>query len=344
MSIGFIVLLYVIILTLIVTRTSNSFINQHHRQLNSGGQRAKQKWSNVVFYTMFLFGLLTFEILLTNKLDFEMSSSNLIQHIQNFINLQQSNQLQQQLQQQQNQNSQYPVSSMSNHHLSNFYIQNFSPYHPTSNASSESSLSYFLVSIPLYVSYLSLILLSFNSHTGNVWWFGLRRDFCGLFLHACPFLKTYGNIEFKSSNSSKHNLGGSSQPRALNTHQSNETSLVTFAHVTNVNNNGLGSNSTNNYVSLSLLDTSALANNLEDECAFGADGDNQSVPRISPSSSSQSRKQIRCLNKKGNRRISKRIFNAKHQTVLVRNEQILAQKQKRSSRNFAEIMQLDLPD
>ena len=43
------------------------------------------------------------------------------------------------------------------------------------------------------------MLLSFNSHSGNLWWFGMRRDFCELFLIICPAFKIYGNVQLKFS-------------------------------------------------------------------------------------------------------------------------------------------------
>lgn len=58
--------------------------------------------------------------------------------------------------------------------------------------------SFIFVCIPLFLAYLVLICLSFNSRFGNIWWFGLRtRNYCELCLVLCPILQVYGNINMK---------------------------------------------------------------------------------------------------------------------------------------------------
>ena len=100
------------------------------------------------------------------------------------------------------------------------------------------TLSYFLVTIPLYVSYLSLIFLSFGNHSGNIWWFGMRRDFCELFLLFCPMFQIYGNIQVKlssafkaaSSHDSAENISNEFRPAAAaNQANTNASALVSPA-------------------------------------------------------------------------------------------------------------------
>lgn len=56
--------------------------------------------------------------------------------------------------------------------------------------------SYFITSVPLFITLLILIRLSFGSRPGSLWWFGMRSDFCTFLLKICPCLKEYGNISF----------------------------------------------------------------------------------------------------------------------------------------------------
>lgn len=53
--------------------------------------------------------------------------------------------------------------------------------------------------IPLELSLVSLIVTSFYQKGGNQWWFGMRKDFCEFILDAIPFLREYGNISYKFS-------------------------------------------------------------------------------------------------------------------------------------------------
>ncbi|XP_018329122.1 transmembrane protein 185B [Agrilus planipennis] len=59
-------------------------------------------------------------------------------------------------------------------------------------------ISHTSVAIPLMVSFVTLILMSFNSKGGNKWWFGMRKDFCSFILSVCPLLQEYGNIAYHS--------------------------------------------------------------------------------------------------------------------------------------------------
>lgn len=59
------------------------------------------------------------------------------------------------------------------------------------------SLPYIAVVLPLLISLLTLILMSFGAKGGNHWWFGIRKDFCPWLLGVCPLLQEYGNISYK---------------------------------------------------------------------------------------------------------------------------------------------------
>ncbi len=176
MCIAFIILLYIIILTMIMTRNT-SHLMQHH---TSQAYRANQKCYNAFFYSIFIFSLLMFEILLTSKLDHDMYSTDIMHQFHSL--LQSSHNL--------NNNYRNYVNE-----FTNFNNQNVNKLSSASTYSGSSSFT--LVSIPLYMAYLSLICLSFNSRSGNTWWFGMRRDFCDIFLTLCPVFQTYGNIQIK---------------------------------------------------------------------------------------------------------------------------------------------------
>lgn len=60
--------------------------------------------------------------------------------------------------------------------------------------------SYFVTCLPLFVTLMILIRLSFGSKTGSLWWFGMRTDFCTYLLTICPCLKEYGNTSFTLQN------------------------------------------------------------------------------------------------------------------------------------------------
>jgi hypothetical protein len=219
-------------------QTSNHHYYHHHHHYQY--RATTQKWSNALLYTLFVISILAFEILLTNKLDYEMSSTNLLnpfQYIQQYMQHQQIQFQQQHLQAAQSHNELHPskllrsLNSISlNSRLASHLPLSSSLIFPTASinalptynstasisiattttqaaqsASSSttsrptSSISYFIVSLPLYAAYLSLMCLSFNSHSGNMWWFGMRRDFCELFLVVCPIFELYGNIQIKFS-------------------------------------------------------------------------------------------------------------------------------------------------
>ncbi|XP_013139931.1 PREDICTED: transmembrane protein 185B isoform X1 [Papilio polytes] len=62
-----------------------------------------------------------------------------------------------------------------------------------------SSFSYIVVVSPLFVSYATLIVMSFSSKGGNKWWFGIRKDFCQFLLSVFPLLQEYANIAYNNN-------------------------------------------------------------------------------------------------------------------------------------------------
>ncbi|KAL0829137.1 hypothetical protein ABMA28_003989 [Loxostege sticticalis] len=68
------------------------------------------------------------------------------------------------------------------------------------------ALSYTVVVSPLFVSYATLIIMSFSSKGGNKWWFGIRKDFCQFLLSVFPLLQEYANIAY-NNNSARGSTG-----------------------------------------------------------------------------------------------------------------------------------------
>jgi hypothetical protein len=268
--ISLIILLYVIILAIIMTRNNQNVMRQN-QQIYA---QQNQKCSNAIYYTIFVFSVIIFEILLTSKLDHEMFSTNWFPHFHGFylqnsptgnnLNVNQNKfssggyqaQNQQTLPhlQQQHQQALYQHSNVNivqtqsflkggYHHMppsalksnpfnqnsnsSAFYsvvrqgMQNSQPTQDAPTTLTTATFSFFLVTLPLYVAYFSLILLSFNSHSGNLWWFGMRRDFCELFLIFCPMFKIYGNIQLKLSSKFKEANSVEDLSDQFNNHQTN---------------------------------------------------------------------------------------------------------------------------
>ncbi|KAL1501495.1 hypothetical protein ABEB36_006806 [Hypothenemus hampei] len=58
-------------------------------------------------------------------------------------------------------------------------------------------MSFIAVVSPLFVSFTTLILMSFSAKGANKWWFGMRKDFCLFILSVCPLLQEYGNIAYQ---------------------------------------------------------------------------------------------------------------------------------------------------
>ncbi|KAL3862044.1 hypothetical protein ACJMK2_008041 [Sinanodonta woodiana] len=60
----------------------------------------------------------------------------------------------------------------------------------------DNQLKYTAITVPLFISLLTLIGLAFGAKGGNHWWFGIRKDFCQFLLAVCPLLQEYGNISY----------------------------------------------------------------------------------------------------------------------------------------------------
>ncbi|KAI1291738.1 putative transmembrane protein [Halotydeus destructor] len=76
---------------------------------------------------------------------------------------------------------------------------------PAPNLPTQIELSYFVVCLPLYFAFTILIFLSFGSRGGNLWWFGMRKDFCSFLLSICPCLREYGNISYSKHSARDNN-------------------------------------------------------------------------------------------------------------------------------------------
>lgn len=81
----------------------------------------------------------------------------------------------------------------------------------------EIKMAFIVVVSPLFVSFVTLILMSFSAKGGNKCksitsfahfmgilmliysgWFGMRKDFCSFVLGACPLLQEYANIAYNT--------------------------------------------------------------------------------------------------------------------------------------------------
>ncbi|XP_063409275.1 transmembrane protein 185A-like [Mytilus trossulus] len=60
----------------------------------------------------------------------------------------------------------------------------------------DNHFKYTAITVPLFISLVTLICLSFGAKGGNQWWFGIRKDFCQFLLGICPLLQEYGNISY----------------------------------------------------------------------------------------------------------------------------------------------------
>ncbi|XP_041981520.1 transmembrane protein 185B isoform X2 [Aricia agestis] len=70
-----------------------------------------------------------------------------------------------------------------------------------------SKTSYLVVVSPLFVTYATLIIMSFSSKGGNKWWFGIRKDFCQFLLSVFPLLQEYANIAYNNNNVNRGSTG-----------------------------------------------------------------------------------------------------------------------------------------
>lgn len=66
----------------------------------------------------------------------------------------------------------------------------------TSKMNGNTTATYTSVASPLYISYMTLIIMSFSTKRANQWWFGLRKDLCQFLLGVCPLLQEYANISY----------------------------------------------------------------------------------------------------------------------------------------------------
>ncbi|KAJ2951828.1 hypothetical protein O0L34_g13991 [Tuta absoluta] len=78
------------------------------------------------------------------------------------------------------------------------------------------ALSYTVVVSPLFVSYATLIIMSFSSKGGNKWWFGIRKDFCQFLLSVFPLLQEYANIAYNNNASRGSNTIPTEPPGSAN--------------------------------------------------------------------------------------------------------------------------------
>ncbi|KAH9417383.1 hypothetical protein DERP_007381 [Dermatophagoides pteronyssinus] len=88
-------------------------------------------------------------------------------------------------------------------------------------------MDYFSICIPLYFTLSILICMSFSSKGGNLWWFGMRKDFCSFLLILCPCLREYANISY--------NLDGILSSSSPNSLEINNAAAANNANVNNVN-------------------------------------------------------------------------------------------------------------
>nr|CAG4648008.1 EOG090X087A [Moina brachiata] len=51
--------------------------------------------------------------------------------------------------------------------------------------------------VPLLMAITSLVLRSFSARGGNVWWFGMRKDFFLFLLDLVPWMREYGNVSYE---------------------------------------------------------------------------------------------------------------------------------------------------
>ncbi|CAL4089835.1 unnamed protein product, partial [Meganyctiphanes norvegica] len=91
-----------------------------------------------------------------------------------------------------------------------------------SKLNEKTSASFSSVVSPLYISYMTLILMSFQTKRANQWWFGLRKDLCQFVLGVCPLLQEYANISYSIPHAEEGRSNRSSEPTSPQ--QSGETS------------------------------------------------------------------------------------------------------------------------
>jgi len=73
----------------------------------------------------------------------------------------------------------------------------------------DTKLPYSFISIPLLVALTSLIMQSFSARGGNLWWFGMQKDFCLFVLDVLPSLREYVNVSYQLDGDSPPQSAGS---------------------------------------------------------------------------------------------------------------------------------------
>uniref|UniRef100_A0A1B6F6R2 Transmembrane protein 185B n=2 Tax=Proconiini TaxID=565685 RepID=A0A1B6F6R2_9HEMI len=74
----------------------------------------------------------------------------------------------------------------------------------TNKLDGDINMTYTGIVTPLFVSFTTLILMSFSAKGGNKWWFGIRKDFSQFLLSIFPFLQEYANIAYSSGRTSEN--------------------------------------------------------------------------------------------------------------------------------------------
>lgn len=259
MSLSLVILLYYMILTILYTvrrslstHTDNSqSVQLSEQQANAIDVHLQTKWCHLFYYILLFVSVLLFAILLTQKLEAE-SHETLASHFR---------------------------SSM---YYQNLYMNSRQEQKPSTPSSREpqilDSLSYLAVFSCLNGAYIALILLSFNSRHGNIWWFGLgRRDYCQMFLCLCPIFNVYGNISLEFS------LTGRKVPSRSN---ANEGLIVVAASQEHSDSNSYPSFVINQQQSNGAINNLSLNIDL-DQSSLGASSSNeiyqsaQSIGRVS---------------------------------------------------------------
>ncbi|XP_075219363.1 transmembrane protein 185B isoform X2 [Lycorma delicatula] len=85
----------------------------------------------------------------------------------------------------------------------------------TNKLDGDINMSYTGVVSPLFVSYITLMLMSFSAKGGNKWWFGIRKDFSQFLLSVCPFLQEYANIAYSAGRTADQNERGNGTQQSI---------------------------------------------------------------------------------------------------------------------------------
>lgn len=82
---------------------------------------------------------------------------------------------------------------------------------------------YLTTCLPLFLTLLILLRLSFGSKSGSLWWFGMRTDFCTFLLTICPCLKEYGNTSFTMNSRLGDTIAPSNHEAVLGQNEQNQS-------------------------------------------------------------------------------------------------------------------------